>query len=194
MIITIGCEYGSGGSQIGSRVAQLLGIEFYDRDLIDQVVDRLGIERDLVEKADNTDVSYAFETSLGTRYANLSNKVIAAQFDVIQKFAEKSDCVIIGRCSDYILRERTDVLNIFLYAPLETRIHSVMSNQNMTRKNAQKQIEISEEALSARYKYITGTHRGNRHGRHMMLDSSVLGWEKTAKYIVQLADLKFGKK
>lgn len=194
MIITIGCEYGCGGNHIGARVAELLGIEFYDRDLVDKVVDKLGVDRDLVEKADSSNVTYSFQTSFGTRYANLSNKVIAAQFEVINNFANEQDCVIIGRCSDYILRERDDVLNIFLYAPMQTRISSVMTNQHLSSAEAEAKITSMEDALRSRYKYITGSTRGDRHGRQMMIDTSVLGWEKTAKYIVQLVDMKYGKK
>ena len=101
-VITIGCEYGAGGPEIGKRIAQALGIEFYDRDLVDKVVEQIGVDRDLVKKADaGSNVLYSFETQYGPRYANLTNRVIYNQFEVIQKFAEKSSCVIIGRCSNY---------------------------------------------------------------------------------------------
>ena len=114
-VITIGCEYGSGGPDIGRVIAEELGIKFYDRDLVDQVVEHLGVERELVEKADmGTSVKYEFETSFGPRYANLTNRVIYTQFEVIQKFAEESSCVIIGRCGNYILKDRSDCLNIFI--------------------------------------------------------------------------------
>ena len=101
-VITIGCEYGAGGPEIGKRIAQALGIEFYDRDLVDKVVEQIGVDRDLVKKADaGSNVLYSFETQYGPRYANLTNRVIYNQFEVIQKFAEKSSCVIIGRCSKH---------------------------------------------------------------------------------------------
>jgi len=130
-VITLGCEYGSGGPDIGRMIADSLGIEFYDRDLIDKVVEELGVDRELVEKADTGDkVRYEFDTNLGPRYANLTNRVIAAQFDVIRKFAEKSSCLIVGRCSDYILKDRDDCLNIFVYAPEEYRVRHIME-QNM---------------------------------------------------------------
>lgn len=90
-VITIGCEYGAGGPEIGKRIAQALGIEFYDRDLVDKVVEQIGVDRDLVKKADaGSNVLYSFETQYGPRYANLTNRVIYNQFEVIQKFAEKS--------------------------------------------------------------------------------------------------------
>ncbi|MEE1197013.1 MAG: cytidylate kinase-like family protein [Lachnospiraceae bacterium] len=191
-VITIGCEYGSGGPEIGKMIAESLGIEYYDRDLVDKVVDKLGVDRELVEKADKgNNVKYEFETKLGPRYANLTNRVIYAQFEVIQKFAEKSSCVIIGRCSDYILKDRDDCLNLFIYAPEETRIRHIMESQGLSRKDAGEKVKYNDEMLHARYKYMTGTYRGDRNMRHMMIDSSILGLEKTAKYIMQLIDLRF---
>lgn len=192
MVITIGCEYGSGGPEIGEAIADYLGIEYYDRDLVDKVVEQIGVDRELVEKADTeNNVKYEFDTKFGPRYANLTNRVIYNQFEVIQKFAEKSSCVIIGRCSDYILRDRKDCLNIFIYAPEKVRIQSIMEKNNVSEKEAEEMMKYNDEMLHTRYKYMTGTYRGDRKNRHMMIDSSVLGWDKTAKYILQLIELKF---
>ena len=192
MIITIGCEYGSGGPEIGKAIADYLGIEYYDRDLVDKVVEQIGVDRELVEKADTeNNVKYEFDTKFGPRYANLTNRVIYNQFEVIQKFAEKSSCVIIGRCSDYILKDRKDCLNIFIYAPEKVRIQSIMEKNDVSEKEAEEMMKYNDEMLHTRYKYMTGTYRGDRKNRHMMIDSSVLGWEKTAKYILQLIELKF---
>ncbi|MDD3401853.1 MAG: cytidylate kinase-like family protein [Hespellia sp.] len=192
MVITIGCEYGSGGPEIGKAIAENLGIEYYDRDLVDQVVEQLGVERDLVEKADTeNNVRYSFETNYGRRYANLTNRVIYTQFEVVQKFAQQSSCVIIGRCSDYILRERDDVLNIFIYAPEEIRVKSVMEQEHISERRAREEIKANDEMMHTRYKYMTGTYRGDRHNRHILIDSSVLGWAKTVDYIMQMIDLRF---
>ena len=169
-VITVGCEFGSGGPEIGKMLAKSLGIEYYDRDLVDKVVEKIGVEKHLVEEADNKNfVPYGIETSLGTRYANLSNKVIYTQFDVIRKMA-KTSCVIIGRCSDYILKGQENVVN---------------------ERHAAEVIRDYDNALHRRYKYITGTYRGDRHNRHLLVDSSVLGWEKTAKFIKSFVEMRF---
>ncbi len=192
IVVTIGCEYGSGGPEIGKMIADSLGIEYYNRDLVDKVVDKIGVERELVEQADKkNNVKYEYDTKYGPRYANLTNRVIYMQFEVIQKFAKKSSCVIIGRCSDFALKDRKDCLNIFIYAPEEIRVKSVMEQKNISEKEAKELVRYNDEQLHSRYKYITGSHRGDRHNRHMMIDSSVLGWYKTAKYIEQLIDLRF---
>ena len=117
--------------------------------------------------------------------------MIAIQFDVIQKFAEESSCVIIGRCSDYVLKDREDCLRLFIYAPEEVRVQTVMEQQNVSEKEAKEMIESYDEALHTRYKLVTGTYRGDRNNRQMLIDSSLLGWEKTAEYIKTLIDLKY---
>ena len=190
-VITVGCEFGSGGPEIGKMLAKSLGIEYYDRDLVDKVVEKIGVEKHLVEEADNKNfVPYGIETSLGTRYANLSNKVIYTQFDVIRKMA-KTSCVIIGRCSDYILKGQDDVVNVFVYAPTEVRIKTIMEKMNLSERHAAEVIRDYDHALHRRYKYITGTYRGDRHNRHLLVDSSVLGWEKTAKFIKSFVEMCF---
>lgn len=190
-VIIVGCEFGSGGPEIGKMLAKSLGIEYYDRDLVDKVVEKIGVEKHLVEEADNKNfVPYGIETSLGTRYANLSNKVIYTQFDVIRKMA-KSSCVIIGRCSDYILKGQDDVVNVFVYAPTEVRIKTIMEKMNLSERHAAEVIRDYDNALHRRYKYITGTYRGDRHNRHLLVDSSVLGWEKTAKFIKSFVEMRF---
>ncbi len=192
MVITIGCEYGAGGPEIGKRIAEALDIKYYDRDLVDQVVEQIGVDRELVQKADTgNNVLYSFETQYGPRYANLTNRVIYNQFEVIKKLAEKTSCVLIGRCSNYILRERKDCLNFFVYAPEEVRVQSVMEREAVSRKQAAELVRYHDEMLHARYKYMTGSYRGDRKGRHMMIDSSVLGWEMTARYMLQMVDLRF---
>lgn len=190
-VITVGCEFGSGGPEIGKMLAKSLGIEYYDRDLVDKVVEKIGVEKHLVEEADNKNfVPYGIETSLGTRYANLSNKVIYTQFDVIRKMA-KTSCVIIGRCSDYILKGQDDVVNVFVYAPTEVRIKTIMEKMNLSERHAAEVIRDYDNAPHRRYKYITGTYRGDRHNRHLLVDSSVLGWEKTAKFIKSFVEMCF---
>lgn len=189
-IITIGCEYGAGGPQIGRMLADALDIEYYDRDLVDKVVNQLGVDRGLVEQADQkTNVQYAFETSLGPRYANLSNRVIFTQNEVINDLANKSSCVIIGRSANYLLRDRDDVLDIFIYAPKDVRVESIMEQDKVDEKKAQEIVEYNDEMNHSRHKYITGTHRGDRHGRDILIDSSMLGWERTAKYLLMLVEM-----
>ncbi|SKB80089.1 Amino acid transporter [Lachnospiraceae bacterium] len=191
-VITVGCEYGSGGPEIGRMIAEHFGIEYYDRDLVDKVVAELGVDEDLVREADNRkDVRYGFDTSYGVRYANLSNRVIDAQFKVIREFAEKSSCVIIGRSSDYILRDRTDVMNVFIYAPEEDEVKNIMKSEGLSEQEARSKRSLIEKAQHARHLYITGTERGDRRSRDIMVNSSMIGWEETADYLISVIERRF---
>ena len=192
-VITVGCEYGSGGPQIAKMVADRLGIEYYNRDLVDKVVAHIGVDKGLVEEADTKiGVRYAFDTSYGVRYANLSNRVIDAQFQAINDFANRSSCVIVGRSSDYILRNRDDVLNVFIYAPQEDEIAAVMKEKGIKNmRKAKEEWESVDKAQHARHEYITGKKRGDRHTRDMLINSSILGWDETADMIIDMIDRKF---
>ena len=190
LVVTIGCEYGAGGPQIGRMLADALNIEYYDRDLIDKVVDQLGVDKELVKEADTkANVKYSFETSLGPRYANLTNRVIYTQYEVLHNMAEKSSCVIIGRSANYILKDRDDVLNFFIYAPKNVRIDSIMEQDHISIDKAEASIDYYDEMNHSRHKYITGTYRGDRRGRDLMIDSSKLGWEGTAKYLLMFIEM-----
>ena len=192
-VITVGCEYGSGGPQIAKMVADRLGIEYYNRDLVDKVVAQIGVDKGLVEEADTKiGVRYAFDTSYGVRYANLSNRVIDAQFQAINDFANKSSCVIVGRSSDYILRNRDDVLNVFIYAPQEDEIAAVMKEKGIKNmRKAKEEWESVDKAQHARHEYITGKKRGDRHTRDILINSSILGWDETTDMIIDMIDRKF---
>ena len=191
-VVTVGCEYASGGIEIGKMIAKSLGVEYYDRDLIDKVVEQIGVDRELVEKADSGEnVKYEFDTNFGPRYANLTNRVIYEQFEVINKFAEKSSCVIIGRCSNYILKDRKDCLNVFIYAPFEKRVEYVMEKKGVSYDEAAELVKYNDRMLSSRYNYMTNGDMRDCSMRDMMIDSSVLRLEKTAKYILLMIDLRF---
>lgn len=190
LVITIGCDYGAGGPQIGKMLAESLGYEYYDRDLVDKVVDQIGVDRGLVEEADKKPgVQYSFETSLGPRYANLTNRVIYTQYEVINEMADKSSCVIIGRSANFILKDRDNVLNFFIYAPKDVRVKSIMEQDHVTKEKAEAIIDYNDEMNHSRHKYITGTYRGDRNARNLLIDSSVLGWDKTAKYLLMFIEM-----
>lgn len=192
-VITVGCEYGSGGPEIAKMIADRLGIEYYNRDLVDKVVAQIGVDKGLVEEADTKiGVRYAFDTSYGVRYANLSNRVIDAQFQAINDFANKSSCVIVGRSSDYILRNRKDVINVFIYAPQEDEIAAVMKEKGIkNERKAKEEWESVEKAQHARHEYITGRKRGDRHSRDILINSSLLGWDETANMVIDMVERKF---
>ena len=195
-VITKGCEYGAKGNAIGKRVAELLKIKFYDRDLVDSIIDDVGVPRDIMEKVE-AGVVIAGKGAKGeergnfSKYADLTDRAIHVQKQIIRKLAEKDSCVIIGRSADYILHDRDDVLRIFIYSPNEKRIKNVMESHNLSEADAKLLITEKDKRYHMRHKTLTGSNRGDRHNRDMLIDSSLLGVEGTAEYIVELAKKVF---
>ncbi|MCI7812699.1 MAG: cytidylate kinase-like family protein [Lachnospiraceae bacterium] len=195
-VISVGCEYGCFGPEIGKMIAKDYGIAYYDRKLIDEIIEEAGFSKDLAEKAEaGLDVRGKTKELSGgpTKYANLTERVVYIQTEVIKKLAARGSCVFIGRCSDYILRDHKNCLNVFIYAPMEVRIKNVMEGHNLSREDAVLLIEQNDEMLHARYKQMTGTYRGDRHNRHLLIDSNLLGLEGTVKLIEEVADRVFGR-
>ena len=202
-IINIGRELGSGGKAIGERLAKIYNIHVYDKKLITLAAEESGICQKFFEKADESNKGFISSLMGGLRipfisdgaaYDNyLSNDALfKIQSDVIRKLANRGPCVIVGRCSDYVLRDRTDVLNAFVYAPESERLKHIMDVLDVSEEAARVLIDKNDKQLHARYKQMTGTYRGDRHNRHLLIDSSVLGFEKTAKFIEDFAKQKFG--
>lgn len=187
-MVTVGCEYGCGGSAVGRALARNLEIAYYDRTLIDKIIEETGVSHDLMEMADaGKDIKGKRENASGPaglpKYKNLTDRVVYIQKEVVKKLAARSSCVIIGRCSDYILRNNPRCVNVFIYAPDEIRVSNVMKELKVDEEKAKELIRENDQMLHARYKQMTGSNRGARHNRHMLIDSSVLGVEGTAEYI-----------
>jgi cytidylate kinase len=199
MVISIGVEYGSGGIAIGKKLAEKLGIVCYDRDLIDEILEEVGISKNLIEMSESgvdlkgRNIERSAVGSPGN-YANLTQRMIHVQSEVIKKLADRESCVIIGRSSDYILKDRDDCLSIFIYAPEEVRIKTMMKNHNLSEEDARLIVSENEKTLRARYEQMTGTYQGDRHTRHLLIDSSVLGWDGTAEFIEAFVRRRFGIK
>lgn len=200
LIITIGCEYGCKGPEIAQRIADDLGIPCYDRDLIDDIIEEAGFSKDLLDKAEKGHAIRGRDTGdvdpkkLGAiRYHNLTDRVVFLQRETVRRLAARGSCVFVGRCADHILRHaNVKTLNVFIYAPSDVRLKTVMREHNLGKTEAELLITKSDEDLHARYKQVTGTYRGDRHNRHMLIDSSLLGAERTADLIERLAFAHFG--
>lgn len=128
LVITIGCEYGAKGNQIGRKVAEDLGIKFYDRDTVDQIIKEVGIPKEIMEKVEEG-VTIAGKGAEGdvrgsfSKYADLTDRAMHVQKTIIRKLSDRESCVIIGRSADYILKEHQPILRVFIYSPNETSVY-----------------------------------------------------------------------
>lgn len=201
MVISIGRQYGAGGRQIGKLIAEHYGIKYYDSELLVETAKDMGFAPEIFEKADevqllqNTLGKLADLSSPNTSETVLSGaNLFKAQSETMQRIAESESCVIVGRASDYVLRERKDVVTFFLRAPMEFRAENIASRQNIDIKKAQKQVEERESARKEYYDYFTGKEWGDSKGYDLCVDVSKLGFEETAKMMIRFIDSVFDKK
>lgn len=198
MIITIGCEYGARGNAVGKKIAEDFGIKFYDRELVDAIIDEVGVPKDIMEKVEEG-ITIAGKGAQGqergnfSKYADLTERAIHVQKQIIRKLAERESCVIIGRSADYILKDRDDVLRVFIYSPDAVRIKNVMESHNLSEPDAKLLISEKDKRYHKRHLALTGSNRGDRHNRDMLIDSSLLGVDRTANYIETLAKELFAE-
>lgn len=187
-IITISREFGSGGRTIGKKVAEKLGIPCYDKDLIEKIAEETGYAKEYIadegEYAPNSNsLAYMF---IGRGLDGLSNadKIWIAQKKVIEELAEKGACVIVGRCADYVLRERKDVLNVFVYADKKYRAERIVKQYGESELEPEKRLADKDKKRKLNYKYFTEQEWGKRQNYHLSIDSGFLGIEKSVALII----------
>lgn len=201
-IITIGRELGSGGRTIGKMVAEKLNIPYYDRELIDKAARESGLSTNFVENNDQRVTnSFLYNVAMGTSYgygilqgANqqtlpLGEQVYIAQQKVIEEYADKGSCVIVGRCADQILAGRDNLLRVFIYSDMEKRKERGVKEYGMSQATVACDIKKSDKERSQHYNMFTDQIWGERYNYDLMLNSGELGFQKCVDIICQMAGL-----
>ena len=200
-IITIGRQFGSGGREIGKRLADELGIEFYDKELLSRAAKDSKICKELFETHDEK-VAAGLLYSLvmdtysmgyaGNTYTEMpiNHKVFLAQFDAIKKIADEGPCVLVSRCADYALESYPNVVSIFIRADMEDRIRRVATRLDLTDAKAKDLINKTDKKRASYYNYYTNKKWGEAASYELCLNSSELGVQGTAKAIEQYILLK----
>lgn len=208
-IITISREYGSGGRTIGQEVAKLLGYAFYDKEIIDISAKESGLSPDFIEKTEqNISSSWLYSLLLGSCYTAtgtvgvpagaqnpilpLADQVFNAQRKAIIGLINKGPCVIVGRCADYILKHCSEinpneVLNIFVYAPLEDKVARAIEQKKIKPEDAKRTVQQIDKRRSNHYNTFTESVWGDRKNYDLLINSSLLGLEATSKLIAEVA-------
>ena len=207
MIICIGREFGSGGHEIGRKVAEKLGLELYDRDLIDRAAEKIiAMPKDVLEKAESTatrrlNLSQAFNPFGAITGVVISQIFILSQLNgmtandalhlaynsIIRELAEKGDCVFVGRCADYILEQaKIDHISLFIAAPFEWRVKRKMEQLSIDEKSATAMVRKKDKDRKAYYDYYTGRNWGRPYEYDLCINSSRLGIEATAEKLVEM--------
>ena len=190
-IITIGREYGSGGHEVGARLAERLGMKFYDKELIKIAADKMGCCEHFVEN-NNEKTPGLFARSMtfsrGGTYTQLSpeDNIYVCQSLAVRELAEEGNCVIVGRCADYILRERDDVVNIFVHASIDDRVSRKMmlSETEKSASAIKKEIAAQDKRREKYYNFYTGRRWGDSRNYHIAIDTSKIGVDGAVDVIV----------
>jgi len=187
MIITIGRQLGSGGRETGKLLAQEFGMAYYDRELLAETARESGMSHKILEAADERARKSNCSTLLGLRFPFLSDShsnqgltdemLFQIQSDVIRTLAERSPSVFIGRCADYILRDRTDLISIFISANDDDRIRRVMQHEGCTVEKAREMIEKADRRRAAYYNFYTNKTWGAAASYDLCFNSSKMPLE-----------------
>ena len=201
MIITIGRQYGSGGYEIGKKLATDLGVELYDKEMLKRAAKESGLCEELFETHDEKPTNsflyslvmdtYSLGYSSGT-YADMpiNHKVFLAQFDAIKKIAEEKSCVIVGRCADYVLREHPNVVNVFICAPMEDKIKRAIEYYGIKPEKAASYIVKKDKKRKGYYNFYTDMDWGKASNYDLCINSRI-GIEGCVDTIVDYTKRRF---
>lgn len=199
IILTIGRQFGSGGREIGQKLAEALGIAYYDKELMAIAARESGLCEEVFEKADeqaSNGLSYAFTMGFSSYmgmfapYTDiLSNDgLFKLQSDAIRKLAENESCVLVGRCADYILRDNPDCLSFFIHNTMENRVQRILESQDISVENAKELMTKTDKSRAAYYNYYTNKIWGMASSYNFSIDASVLGVDETVAFMKNFVD------
>jgi cytidylate kinase len=188
MVIAIGRQHGSAGREIARALAERYGIKCYDKEIVDEAAEGSAISRELLNSFDEKRVSPFMMQS--TQFPGMSHGmglniyVASAQFDAIRKIAAEKDCIFVGRCADYILRGRDDLVSVFITGDYDEKVKCIMNRQGVSEETAKKKIKEVDKDRSSYYRYFTDQIWGSAENFSLCVNSSRLGVEGTVEVIM----------
>lgn len=179
-VITIGRQYGSGGREIGEKLARRLGYTYYDTLLLEKMEQQGGLSRSVLERYDERLADKwlnlaLFSGAKETAQLPVSVRAIISQFETIRKIGQTESSVIVGRCADYVLREQDNVLSVFVHAEMRHRVARVAARNQISEAEAKKRIQNTDRHRAAYYEYHTDKRWGASESYHLCIDSGLFG-------------------
>ena len=201
-IITIARQFGSGGREIGHKIAEILGVKCYDRDLITLAAEKSGLSEEALNHADEKAASsllYTLVMSSNMYHSNvdhfnvpINDKLFCVQSEIIREIAQNESCVIVGRCADYVLSEHPRVVREFLYSDFENRVKRICEEESISEADARERIIKTDKRRANYYNYYSGQKWGKVDNYDLALATDKLGQEGTARFIVEYARTVYG--
>ncbi|MGI6216073.1 MAG: AAA family ATPase [Coriobacteriales bacterium] len=193
-IITISRQYGSGGREVGERLAEKLGYTYYDKEVIRRAVEESDISEEIFEKGDESAGSMfsyllSFANGQGGQEESLPlpDRIFLIQSKVIKKLAAEGPCVIIGRSADYVLRDSPDLLRVLIYADKKARVERVMKRNNLTEKGALARIKKIDKGRALYYEQFTGNKWCDVFQHDVAISTSRFSIEDTVEILANIA-------
>lgn len=187
-VITISREFGSGGRTIGRKVAEKLGIPCYDAEIINKIAKESGYAAEYIREEGEYASGGWLSTVFTDRTMGLTNqdKLWNIQSRVITELAEKGSCVIVGRCADYILRDKADCLKVFIHACMEKRAERIVKEYGEREETPEQRLKDKDKRRAAYHRFYTNMKWGHAQNYHVCLDSGELGIDRCAEIIARL--------
>lgn len=190
-VLTIGRQFGSNGRLIAKNAAKALGVKFYDKELIGMAADRSNLAKEDLAEIDETRANPWFYSSVGYSVGSgyqttvpINDVLFQAESEVIREIADKEDCIIVGRCSNYVLRRKIDVRHIFIYAPLEVRIETIANRKQLDSRGAEALIKKVDKRRRLYYNFYTDMKWGNISDYDLLIDSSTFSTEDVTQLLI----------
>ncbi len=192
-VVTIARQFGSLGRPIARTVSEMLGIEYYDRDIVDIAAKKLNLPVSTISDYEESAKSAFFNMSypLGMGTTAIQDSIFTTQKKVIMDLAEKESCIIVGRCADHILKDHKNIINIFIYAPYTERLKNCVERLNMQPDEARKMISDVDKARESYHRHYCGYSMSDKDYKHVMIDSSLLGIDGTCEVLAELIRKRF---
>ncbi|MST81297.1 cytidylate kinase-like family protein [Bilifractor porci] len=191
--VTISRQFGSLGRPIGMKLAELLGIEFYDRDIIEEAARQMDLplaEASNLEEKERTGLLY-MRYPLGKSNIEVKERLYEVENSIIRNWASRKSCVIVGRCSDYILRNEKNHINFFIYAPYDQRVKNCIEDLGFKKEDAMSMIDEVDKARNRYHKRYTHFKQEDLELNQVVIDSSVLGVDGTAEIMADFVKKRF---
>lgn len=198
-VITIGRQFGCGGHEIGTKLAEKLNVPYYDKELIKKAANDSGFDENLFYFYDEKPTrSFLFNVSaegyvpMGDAGLTLEDRIVQYQFDTIRKVAGEGSCIVVGRCAEYILRDNPNLLSVFLHADKDYRLERVVNTYGYNQKDAVKEIKAMDKKRAKFHNFYCDDKWGDASTYDLCVDVSKFGVDLTVEMIYDLIQKKFG--
>ena len=204
LVITIGRQFGSGGRKVGKLLAEKLDIPYYDKELLAEAAKDSGICQEIFENHDEKptrSLLFSLVTGMqmhgdpGSMYMDmpLNHKIFLAQFDAIRRIASEGPCVIVGRCADYVLRDKPNAVSVFVKADIHQRVERAVSLYGVDPAKAEETVRKADKQRASYYNYYATATWGDVENYDLVVDTGVLGVEGAVELITKFLELRDAK-